>query len=605
MTVTPPSTVLTEAQFAASATIYGSDDPAEILGAILDFAGVPYTQAHLGLMRIFSQSPTGDLIVDVVAQANAGQRPAAHKASRLLEEYPAYDVLPALEILTLQNVATDRFINDAERAQLAGRGVAALITLPLVTQQTLIGLIHIEQTAHSPVDPSRLRPLRGLADQAAVVLQNQALLRAARASADALQGQVTALQTLNQLATEMGRFTDEQALLDHVTRIVAEALAVDHAGLVTLDMTNQSGTVTSEWPLTGTIGTQIDFRNNPIFDLMKNNLPKTLLINEAFNDPRVTAQTREIFSRLGIKSIFLLPIIVRGQLIASLGLDLYSEDRVFSENDVTLAQTISAQLSVALENVRFLSDSQRRADQLQRIANFSRSVVATLEMPSLISIMLTETAQFISLDRMYIALFDERAGGLRVVGRYENERPAVKMDAALDPQIGSSFAAEVWKQQQFITYTDTMELRGNRSQYDIGLRSVMGVPVRLRGRVFGAVVVGSFRASRYSETDGALFQQLVNQFAATLENAEAYGQSQRIARSEALINEIVVEIQQAGDLSRMSEIVLRELTTALGATQARLRMNPLKASEDGSVLREVTAARGLPSAAPRDPNETW
>ena len=42
---------LLDEQYAATGTIYGTADPAEILGAILSFAAVPFTFAALGLLR--------------------------------------------------------------------------------------------------------------------------------------------------------------------------------------------------------------------------------------------------------------------------------------------------------------------------------------------------------------------------------------------------------------------------------------------------------------------------------------------------------------------------------------------------------------------------
>jgi len=152
-------------------------------------------------------------------------------------------------------------------------------------------------------------------------------------------------------------------------------------------------------------------------------------------------------------------------------------------------------------------------------------------------------------------------------------------------------AGEVWKQQRFIAYPETLELPGTRSAHDIGLRSIMGAPIRLRGRVMGSVVVGSFRPHTYTETDAALFEQIVSQFAAALENAEAYAQSQRVAQMEALISEVSVQFQRAGDLRRMSEIALRKLSTALGATRARIRLNPLEASGDSAERAAARAAR--------------
>lgn len=603
---TPNSDRLIDEQYAATGTIYGTSDPAEMLGAILSFAAVPFTYADLSLLRDATAALTDSTVVDVVAEAVSGQAARSARGLRRLADYPAYDTLAAVELLHVESVSADAFLNDDERERLKARGVASLIVLPLVARQLLIGLITIEQIAHSPIEADRLRALRRLADQAAVVLQNQSLLNAARTNAETLSTRVAALETLNRLSIELGRFVDEQELLDYATRTIAQSLRVDHAGLVTLDPDRQAGSVTSEWPLSGTIGTRMDFRSNELFDLMMNNLPEPFVLNRALESPLVTDETKTIFRGLGIQSLILLPIMIRDEIYASLGLDFFDPQRAISDDDVSLARTIVGQVSVALQNVRLLRDTRRRADQLQRIANFGRSVSATLELPNIYRIMLTEAAQMLTVDRMQIAMFDPIDGGLRFVGRFEDDKPTVRIDAPVDLAAGSSTAGEVWKQQRFIYHPDTLELRGTRSSHDIGLRSIMGAPIRLRGRTVGSIVIGCFRPHTYGETDGVLFQQIVNQFAIALENAEAYAQSQRIAKTEALVSEIGVQFQRAGDLRRMSEIALRELSTALGATQARIRLNPLEVAGDTVERSAARPARERDGAAANGTSQdTW
>ncbi len=598
---------LLDEQYAATGTIYGTADPAEILGAILSFAAVPFTFAALGLLRDTTAPLEDGSVVDLIAEATSGQPPRGTRGTRHLADYPAYETLAAVELLHIEDVSIDQFLNDDERARLQARGVASLIVLPLATRQFLIGVITIEQAVHTPVDPERLRALRRLADQAAVVLQNQALLNTAQANAETLAARVAALETLNRLAVDLGRFTDEQELLDYTTRTIAQSVRVDHVGLVTLDADGWGGVLTSEWPLTGIIGQRFDFRKDELYQIMLQNLPEPLVLQHALNNDRVSEATKQIFRSLGIQSLMFLPIMLGDRMYASLGLDFFDPERVISEDDIALARTIVGQVSVALQNVRLIGDTRRRADQLQRIADFGRSVSATFDFATIYRIMLTETARMLNTDRILIALFDPVAGGLRFVGRYDNDQSTVQVDAPVDPAAGSSVAGEVWKQQQFTYHPDTLELRGTRSKYDIGLRSIMGVPIRLRGRTMGAVVAGGFRPQMFSETDRALFQQIVNQFAVALENAEAYAQSQRIARAEALVSEIGLKFQRAPDLRQMAAIALRDLGGALGAARARIRLSPLEETGSGALAPAAQRAAHPNGGAAADSStsDTW
>src|SRR5690606_34951185 len=103
-------------------------------------------------------------------------------------------------------------------------------------------------------------------------------------------------------------------------------------------------------------------------------------------------------------------------------------------------------------------------------------------------------------------------------------------------------------------------------------RSLMIAPIRVRDRLLGIVNIGSLHPNAYTETDIAVFQQMVNQLATALENAEAFAHSQRVAKNEALINDISAQLQQQMDMQRMLNVTLNELGAALGARRGRIRL---------------------------------
>lgn len=105
------------------------------------------------------------------------------------------------------------------------------------------------------------------------------------------------------------------------------------------------------------------------------------------------------------------------------------------------------------------------------------------------------------------------------------------------------------------------------------MRSVMVAPIRSRGRLLGTVTVACLLPYSYSVTDQPIFQQMINGLAVAIENAEAYTQSQRAARNEALINEIATHFQQHTAVEDMLQIAISELGQALGARRARIRLS--------------------------------
>ena len=89
---------------------------------------------------------------------------------------------------------------------------------------------------------------------------------------------------------------------------------------------------------------------------------------------------------------------------------------------------------------------------------------------------------------------------------------------------------------------------------------------------------GRYQPVDYSIIKGPLgneaaFQQMSNQVAVALSNANAYARSQKVAQNKALANEIVAELQQQTEVESILQVTARELGKALGAKRARIRLS--------------------------------
>jgi GAF domain-containing protein len=119
---------------------------------------------------------------------------------------------------------------------------------------------------------------------------------------------------------------------------------------------------------------------------------------------------------------------------------------------------------------------------------------------------------------------------------------------------------------------DTGELPEERRAQIEGVRSMLMLPLRLRGQLRGIVQIGSQHTYSYSETDVALLQQLIAQFAIALENSEAFALSQRAARNQAMVNEIAAQYQELTTVDELLRVTLEGLSKSLGAQRGGIRL---------------------------------
>ncbi len=88
-----------------------------------------------------------------------------------------------------------------------------------------------------------------------------------------------------------------------------------------------------------------------------------LLIANPQNDPRLQNLYEEI-RRLGICTMLLMPLVVRGRTIGTLGLDS-STPRLYNEDDMNLLRSATAAAGQALEAAQLYQELQKRAEVLE------------------------------------------------------------------------------------------------------------------------------------------------------------------------------------------------------------------------------------------------
>jgi GAF domain-containing protein len=162
---------------------------------------------------------------------------------------------------------------------------------------------------------------------------------------------------------------------------------------------------------------------------------------------------------------------------------------------------------------------------------------------------------------------------LQVVARFEDGVKVIDL-LAHPPEmpVENTPAGQVWETRKLLIISDLSQEPVLRHPFRDNLRSLLTTPVLARGLALGMVEVGSFTPHAYDENDVAVFQQMVAQLSVTIENAEAYAQSQEMAKNKALASEIAAHLQQQTDIESILSVTMTELGKALGAKQGRIRM---------------------------------
>lgn len=536
---------------------------------------------HSGIVLIDSDNPNLGHVVAEYPKHGAEGAPIDASNNPIWEEMKRRVPDP----LVIWDVERDERIEPLTREALRHLGAHSLALMPIIVRGTLIGGVGLDIYDRNRTIQAEMLDI-GLivTGQLNAALQNLRLLRNAQNTAFQLAQRVETLQKISQLEQAISAALDERTLLDVGTRGLYDLLQVDHCGVALIDPSGATAVVASEYPSRGVAGlSSFPVAGNPVFELV-GSAHGPVVIQSVDTDERFDDVQRAPLQAAGVKAALLIPLVVHNRVIGSIGFDFYHEGYVFTPEMIDLAQTVCSLMGTALQNIRLLDEAQRRAVQLQRIAEIGQSVQTTYDRQTILEMMLEECSRMLPVNQVSISLYDAGTEQLRVAANRDNEASAVTLaNGAVVPIEG--LVARVWESRETM-YVPDLRALNNPIDPGVTLRSWLMVPMIARGRVLGIVSMGSIRSYAYSQDDVALFGQMVNQFANALENQDAYSRAQRAARNEALINDISTRLQRQFDVQSMLSITAQELGQALGARRARIRLSNEFGSEDSESTTE-------------------
>ncbi|MDH5506275.1 MAG: GAF domain-containing protein, partial [Anaerolineae bacterium] len=218
-------------------------------------------------------------------------------------------------------------------------------------------------------------------DQTAQALENARLVEQIQLRSD----QIQLLQEVTALSASL---IDQQDLLEAVTTKLQTGMDLMHCGVILFDEHKTEGilvadaSASSDTPGANLIGTKIELHNNEVTQEVIRT-KKTLVLYDVQNNPR-TAPIHDLMKMRDTNSLIIVPLIVRDDVVGTIGLDIADIDRRFDTEDVSLLDQISAQLAAALNITRLFSAEQqarqaaaRRAEREHLVATITSKVRAS------------------------------------------------------------------------------------------------------------------------------------------------------------------------------------------------------------------------------------
>jgi GAF domain-containing protein len=386
-----------------------------------------------------------------------------------------------------------------------------------------IGVLSVQSYDPEMYDGQTLDFLGQVASHVSLGVQKVRLFAEARDHAAAAQRQAQRMELVNRISLLLSSRLDLQEILDLANQELVRLFWADHVGTILFDEDGQSGVVVAEYPATGVVGVRLPIAGNAMTEeALATRRP--VCVTSVETDPRAEMVRAELM-RIGVVSLMIVPLVSRGHVIGSIGLDSFHKPRVFTEDEQDLFLTVAATIASAIENARLFAAEQaarRTADTLREVARVLSSSFDTREVLQLI---LRELHHMIAYDTASIMLLERDT--LRIAA-HSGWGPDFDIQV---PHLQFNVRGGAWlvaRRRVPVIIPDTAtspdwlpepESRGVR------IRSWLGVPLIAKGVVLGVLNIDAHTPNRFTTRDADTAQAFADQAAVALENAQLYEES--------------------------------------------------------------------------------
>lgn len=376
----------------------------------------------------------------------------------------------------------------------------------------------------SPIKDETGDIIHYLAIQEDVTERKQAEEAIRAANAD-LSRRVKELSTLNQITQAITTVTELQTVLDTVVQELGRVFKAHTSGIALFVDSRTELKVVADYQrpanFVSSVGAIIPVAGNPSTQQVVEQR-QSIVVPDAQTSP-LTESIHELMRRQQIHCLMIVPLLVRGEVIGTMGVTSNELGYVFTPTDVELAETIAGQIAGAVELAHLFEQEQQQRQVAESLREVAITLNRSLDQETVINKILEQLRQVVQYDSASLFL---KAGSEIVLTAGVGLRDGDIGYRA--PLMSDHLASQVCRQQQPLTIPNVrqhplwkVELSDSR------IRGWMAAPLFTGEEAIGVLCIDSFEVDSYGSEESKILQLFANQAAIAIQNAQLYHEVQR------------------------------------------------------------------------------
>jgi GAF domain-containing protein len=459
------------------------------------------------------------------------------------------------KLITIEENAKEAFTTITGEAPTAVPGTLfpkSMVFVPLVVGETVRGYVSLQNLDREHAfSESDLRLLSTLANGMSVALENARLF----SETEQRNAELAVINSVQQgLVAEM----DMQGIYDLVGERIRDLFDAQVTGVVIFNHDKK----TEDWKYLFEDGARMYPNIRPYDKIREKIINEKSTLNIAENVAQILSEIKgekikPVPGTRLAKSLLYVPMIVGEEVRGYLTLQNNDREHAFNKSDVRLLSTLTNSMSVALENARLFSETNRllaeteqRNAELAVINSVQEGLVREMDMHTIYKLVGNRICEVLNTQTMLIRTFD-------IEENLETWEYAIENGEQLhvDPR------PFIWANKHLIKtkesllinedYVETARKFGDTEQgVSKGLppKSAIFVPMIVSDKVMGSISLQNVeKENAFTESDVRLLTTLTNSMSVALENARLFNETTRLL-SET--EQRAAELQTVNNISK-------------------------------------------------------
>ncbi|MBI3762917.1 MAG: GAF domain-containing protein, partial [Chloroflexi bacterium] len=451
--------------------------------------------------------------------------------------------------------------------------MTTLLSVPVIVRGAVTGGLYLSDKENGlPFTPEDEALLVGLADDAAIAIENARLFQSERAQAQRQEA-------LFRLSADLAASLDVAESCRRVVDRLGDALGYANLGLFLLDED------TGVRRLAASAG-WADVSHLQRIPPGQGLSERPLLDGQLHYTPDVTRDPRYV-PGLNSGSEVDVPIPIGGKVAGVLCVES-SRPNSFDRGDFDVLTAAANLAGVAIGRARLVASERRRADELDALRATLADISGELDLPRLLQAVLDRALALLDAIGGNLSIFDPARAELVIAV----ERNMGKNYVGTRVALGEGASGRVAESCEPLIVPDYPNWEGRGPKFADGpWRALLVVPLLLGGRVLGTLsAYHTDPARQFTSADLRLINLFASQAAVAMENARLYDETQSRLTELSALGRVSRRLAATLDLGEVENLVVEEAINLTGATHGSVAIF----LEDEQAL-EVRVMRGFTS----------